>query len=59
LAKAAQRIEGYPMVDHDDDVVRLVASVPDGMENRSHLPTITQALVATNYTNSKIEKLLG
>jgi membrane dipeptidase len=60
------------IVDHIDHVVKLVgpdhvglgsdfdgASMPDGMEDCSKLPKITEALVRKGYTDDDIRKILG
>ena len=60
------------IVDHIDHVVKLVgpdhvglgsdfdgASMPDGMEDCSKLPRITEALMRKGYTDDDIRKILG
>jgi membrane dipeptidase len=60
------------IVDHIDHAVKLVgadhvglgsdfdgADMPDGMEDCSHLPQITEALVRNGYTDDDIRKILG
>src|SRR6201997_76209 len=60
------------IVDHIDHAVKLVgadhvglgsdfdgASMPDGMEDASKLPKITEALLAKGYSASDIRKILG
>ena len=60
------------IIDHIDHVVKLVgpdhvglgsdfdgASMPDGMEDCSHLPQITEALMRKGYSDDDIRKILG
>jgi membrane dipeptidase len=60
------------IIDHIDHVVKLVgaehvglgsdfdgASMPDGMEDASKLPKITEALMRKGYTDEDIRKILG
>jgi membrane dipeptidase len=60
------------IVDHIDHAVKLVgadhvglgsdfdgASMPDGMEDVSHLPQITDALLKKGYSEADIRKILG
>jgi membrane dipeptidase len=60
------------IVDHIDHAVKLVgadhvglgsdfdgASMPDGMEDVSHLPQITDALLKKGYSETDIRKILG
>ena len=60
------------IVDHIDHAVKLVgadhvglgsdfdgASMPEGMEDASHLPQITEALMRKGYSDSDIRKILG
>ena len=60
------------IVDHIDHVVKLVgadhvglgsdfdgANMPEGMEDCSHLPKITEALLRKGYSESDIRKILG
>jgi membrane dipeptidase len=60
------------IVDHIDHAVKLVgpdhvglgsdfdgASMPDGMEDVSHLPKITEALLRKGYSPDNIRKILG
>jgi membrane dipeptidase len=60
------------IIDHIDHVVKLVgadhvglgsdfdgASMPDGMEDVSHLPKITEALLRMGYSESDVRKILG
>jgi membrane dipeptidase len=60
------------IVDHIDHAVKLVgadhvglgsdfdgASMPEGMEDASHLPQITEALMRKGYADSDIRKILG
>jgi len=66
------RVSWEPIVDQIDYVVRLVgvdhvglgsdfdgAQMPDGMEDCSHLPRITEALVRRGYSDADIRKILG
>ena len=60
------------IIEHIDHVVKLVgpdhvglgsdfdgANMPDGMEDVSHLPKITEALVRNGYSDADIQKILG
>ena len=60
------------IIDHIDHVVKLVgadhvglgsdfdgASMPDGMEDCTHLPQITEALMRKGYSDDDIRKILG
>jgi|SRR5579885_3213642 membrane dipeptidase len=60
------------IIDHIDHVVKLAgvdhvglgsdfdgANMPFGMEDASHLPQITQALIDRGYSDSDIQKILG
>src|SRR5271169_6548626 len=60
------------IIDHIDHVVKLVgpdhvglgsdfdgASMPEGMEDCSHLPRITEALVRKGYSDDDLRKILG
>jgi membrane dipeptidase len=60
------------IIDHIDHVVKLVgpdhvglgsdfdgASMPDGMDDCSHLPQITEALMRKGYSDDDIRKILG
>ena len=60
------------IVDHIDHAVKLVgadhvglgsdfdgASMPDGMEDVTHLPQITDALLKKGYSEADIRKILG
>jgi membrane dipeptidase len=60
------------IIDHIDHVVKLVgadhvglgsdfdgASMPEGMEDCSHLPRITEALLQKGYSDNDIRKILG
>jgi membrane dipeptidase len=60
------------IIDHIDHAVKLVgadhvglgsdfdgANMPFGMEDATHLPQITQALLDRGYTDSDIQKILG
>jgi membrane dipeptidase len=60
------------IVDHIDHAVKLVgadhvglgsdfdgASMPEGMEDASHLPQITEALMRKGYSDSDLRKILG
>ncbi|HUO35887.1 MAG TPA: dipeptidase [Candidatus Acidoferrum sp.] len=66
------RVEWTEIVDHIDHAVRLVgpdhvglgsdfdgAVMPFGMEDASHLPQITEALLARGYKPEDIQKILG
>lgn len=66
------RVEWTEIVDHIDHAVKLVgpdhvglgsdfdgAVMPFGMEDASHLPQITQALLDRGYTPEDIQKILG
>jgi membrane dipeptidase len=60
------------IIDHIDHAVKLVgadhvglgsdfdgADMPEGMEDCSHLPKITQALIDKGYSDADIQKILG
>jgi membrane dipeptidase len=60
------------IIEHIQHVVELVgadhvglgsdfdgANMPDGMEDASHLPNITEGLVRAGYSDSDIQKILG
>jgi membrane dipeptidase len=60
------------IIDHVDHAVKLVgpdhvglgsdfdgASMPDGMDDCSHLPQITEALMRKGYSDEDIRKILG
>jgi len=60
------------IIDHIDHAVKLVgadhvglgsdfdgASMPDGMDDVTHLPQITEALLKKNYSEADIRKILG
>jgi membrane dipeptidase len=66
------RVEWTKIIDHIDHAVKLVgadhvglgsdfdgAVMPFGMEDASHLPQITDALVKKGYSESDIQKILG
>jgi membrane dipeptidase len=66
------RVSWEKIVDHIDHAVRLVgpdhvglgsdfdgASMPDGMEDCSKLPKLTEALVRKGYADEDIRKILG
>src|ERR1700727_2564486 len=66
------RVEWTEIIDHIDHAVKLVgadhvglgsdfdgASMPDGMEDCSKLPKITEALLRKGYSESDIRKILG
>ena len=66
------RVEWTEIVDHIDHAVKLVgpdhvglgsdfdgAVMPFGMEDASHLPQITQALLDRGYSDADIRKILG
>ena len=66
------RVDWSRIVDHIDHAVKLVgadhvglgsdfdgADMPYGMEDVSHLPQITEALLAKGYSASDIQKILG
>ncbi|HEY4879741.1 MAG TPA: dipeptidase [Candidatus Acidoferrales bacterium] len=66
------RVEWTEIIDHIDHAVRLVgadhvglgsdfdgADMPYGMEDASHLPQITSALLAKGYSPADIQKILG
>ncbi|MGH8100754.1 MAG: membrane dipeptidase, partial [Chthoniobacterales bacterium] len=60
------------IIDHMDHVVKLVgpdhvglgsdfdgANMPEGMEDCTHLPQITEALMRRGYSDEDIRKILG
>jgi membrane dipeptidase len=66
------RVDWTRIIDHIDHAVRLVgadhvglgsdfdgADMPYGMEDATHLPQITNALLAKGYSESDIAKILG
>jgi len=66
------RVEWTRIIDHIDHAVKLVgadhvglgsdfdgANMPFGMEDSSHLPQITDALLKKGYSESDIQKILG
>jgi membrane dipeptidase len=66
------RVEWTEIVDHIDHAVKLVgaehvglgsdfdgADMPYGMEDATHLPQITSALLAKGYSPADIQKILG
>ena len=66
------RVEWTEIIDHIDHAVKLVgadhvglgsdfdgADMPYGMEDASHLPQITNALLAKGYSPADIQKILG
>jgi membrane dipeptidase len=66
------RVEWTEIVDHIDHAVKLVgadhvglgsdfdgADMPYGMEDATHLPQITNALLAKGYSPADIQKILG
>jgi membrane dipeptidase len=66
------RVDWTEIIDHIDHAVKLVgadhvglgsdfdgADMPYGMEDASHLPQITNALLAKGYSASDIRKILG
>jgi membrane dipeptidase len=66
------RVDWTLIVDHIDHAVKLVgaehvglgsdfdgAAMPDGMEDASHLPQITDALLKKGYSSRDIENILG
>jgi membrane dipeptidase len=66
------RVEWTKIIDHIDHAVKLVgadhvglgsdfdgAVMPFGMEDASHLPQITDALLKKGYSESDIQKILG
>ena len=66
------RVSYEKIVEHIDHAVKLVgadhvglgsdfdgATMPDGMEDVSHLPRITDALLKKGYSESDIQKILG
>jgi membrane dipeptidase len=66
------RVEWTQIIEHIDHAVKLVgadhvglgsdfdgADMPYGMEDASHLPQITDALLATGYSPADIQKILG
>ena len=69
---ALPRVSWQRIIDHIDHVVKLVgpdhvglgsdfdgATMPDGMEDCSKLPKITEALVRKGYKDEDIRKILG
>jgi len=70
--KAPTRELGKEIIDHIDHAVKLVgaghvglgsdfdgADMPEGMEDCSKLPKITEALMRKGYTDEDIRKILG
>ena len=66
------RVEWTEIIDHIDHAVKLVgadhvglgsdfdgANMPFGMDDVSHLPQITDALLTKGYSDSDIQKILG
>ena len=66
------RVSWERIVDHIDYAVKLVgadhvglgsdfdgASMPDGMDDASHLPQITDALLKKGYSEADVRKILG
>ncbi|MFQ5926400.1 MAG: membrane dipeptidase, partial [Terriglobia bacterium] len=66
------RVSWERILDHIDHVVKLVgpehvglgsdfdgATMPDGMDDASYLPHITQALLDRGYRKADIKKILG
>jgi membrane dipeptidase len=66
------RVDWTKIIDHIDHAVKLVgadhvglgsdfdgANMPYGMEDATHLPQITQALLDRGYSDSDIKKILG
>ncbi len=66
------RVSWEKIIEHIDHVVKLVgpdhvglgsdfdgATMPDGMEDCSQLPKITEALVRKGYSDADIQKILG
>jgi membrane dipeptidase len=66
------RVRWERIVDHIDHAVKLVgadhvglsldfdgADMPDGMEDCTHLPQITEALMRKGYSDANIRKILG
>jgi membrane dipeptidase len=66
------RVSWEKIIEHIDHVVKLVgpdhvglgsdfdgANMPDGMEDCSQLPKITEALVRKGYSDADIQKILG
>jgi membrane dipeptidase len=66
------RVEWTKIIEHIDHAVKLVgadyvglgsdfdgANMPYGMDDASHLPQITNALLAKGYSESDIQKILG
>jgi len=66
------RVEWTAIIDHIDHAVKLVgadhvglgsdfdgANMPYGMDDVSHLPQITDALLKKGYSESDVEKILG
>ena len=71
-AGLAPAVNWEKIVDHIDHVVKLVgadhvglgsdfdgATMPKGMEDVSHLPRITEALLRRGYSGKDVEKILG
>jgi membrane dipeptidase len=69
---ALPRVEWTDIIDHVDHAVKLVgaehvglgsdfdgADMPYGMEDASHLPQITDALLKKGYSEGDIQKILG
>jgi membrane dipeptidase len=73
VAKGAlPKVEWTKIIEHIDHAVKLVgadhvglgsdfdgADMPYGMEDATHLPQITNALLAKGYSDSDIQKILG
>jgi membrane dipeptidase len=72
VAGTLPRVGWEKIVEHIDHVVKLVgadhvglgsdfdgASMPDGMEDVSRLPKITEALIKKGYTDDQIKGILG
>ncbi len=66
------RVDWTKIIEHIDHAVKLVgadhvglgsdfdgANMPYGMEDATHLPQITNALLAKGYSESDVEKILG
>jgi membrane dipeptidase len=66
------KVEWTKIIEHIDHAVKLVgadhvglgsdfdgADMPYGMEDATHLPQITNALLAKGYSESDIKKILG
>jgi membrane dipeptidase len=71
-AGKAPAVDWEKIVDHIDHVVKLVgpdhvglgsdfdgATMPKGMEDVTHLPRITEALLRRGYSEKDVEKILG